>query len=62
MQARFLHYVRSELNIEIASVSPLHLFLSYVIIFSDLVDSIVPAARKDVAFSNVSYVATSSYP
>ena len=33
MQARFLHYVRSELNIEIACVSPLHLFLSYVIIF-----------------------------
>ena len=33
MQARFLHYVRSELNIEIASVSPLHLFLSHVIIF-----------------------------
>ena len=33
MQARFLHYVRSELNIEIASVSPLHLFLSYVIVF-----------------------------
>ena len=30
--------------------------------FSYLVDSIVPAARKDVAFSNVSYVATPSYP